>query len=83
MELFKNDPGHNLLPCDGIVNYYGKVLSQVEADHFLNELLHNIAWKNDEAVIFGKHIITRRKVAWYGDKEFSYTYSNITRQALA
>ena len=26
-----------------------------------------IAWRNDEAVIFGKKIITKRKVAWYGD----------------
>lgn len=82
MELFKCDPTQNLLPSDGEVNYYGKVLSPAEADYFLFELLHHIAWKNDEAVIFGKHIITRRKVAWYGDKEFSYTYSNITRQAL-
>ena len=82
MELFKYDPAHNLLPHDGIVNYFGRVLNRTEADQYLQALLHHIAWKNDEAVIFGKHIITRRKVAWYGDKEFSYTYSNITRQAL-
>lgn len=82
MELFKYDPAHNLLPHDGIVNYFGRVLNRTEADQYLHALLHHIAWKNDEAVIFGKHIITRRKVAWYGDKEFSYTYSNITRQAL-
>ena len=82
MELFKYDPAHNLLPHDGIVNYFGQVLNRIRADQYLQALLHHIAWKNDEAVIFGKHIITRRKVAWYGDKEFSYTYSNITRQAL-
>ena len=82
MELFKYDPAHNLLPHDGIVNYFGRVLNRTEADQYLQALLHHIAWKNDEAVIFGKHISTRRKVAWYGDKEFSYTYSNITRQAL-
>jgi alkylated DNA repair dioxygenase AlkB len=34
-------------------------------------------------VIFGKHIITARKVAWYADANFSYTYSNTTKQALA
>lgn len=83
MELFKRDPTQNLLPYEGEVNYYGRVLSQAQADYFLHELLHHITWRNDEAVIFGRHIITRRKVAWYGDKEFSYTYSNITRQALA
>lgn len=83
MELFKYDATQNLLPYEGVVNYYGRILNQAQADYFLHELLHHITWKNDEAVIFGRHIITRRKVAWYGDKEFSYTYSNITRQALA
>src|SRR5690606_40284895 len=34
------------------------------------------------AIIFGKEIITKRKVAWYGDKPFEYTYSNTTKLAL-
>lgn len=29
-----------------------------------------------------KKIITKRKVAWYGDEQFSYTYSNSTKVAL-
>jgi alkylated DNA repair dioxygenase AlkB len=33
-------------------------------------------------VIFGKHIVTKRKVAWYGDKNYDYTYSNTTKEAL-
>jgi alkylated DNA repair dioxygenase AlkB len=41
-----------------------------------------IDWKNDQAMVYGKLIITKRKVAWYGDMNFEYTYSNITRQAL-
>ncbi|MBZ5856150.1 alpha-ketoglutarate-dependent dioxygenase AlkB family protein [Flavihumibacter profundi] len=72
----------NLLPGDGVVNYFGIVLTRLEADYFFIRLLESIAWKNDEAVIFGKRIITNRKVAWYGDKGYSYTYSNITKQAL-
>lgn len=82
MELFKYDSTLNLLPYEGTVNYYGRVINPAEADQFLQKLLRDIQWKNDEAVIFGKHIITRRKVAWYGDDNFSYTYSNISRQAL-
>ncbi|MEM9834077.1 MAG: alpha-ketoglutarate-dependent dioxygenase AlkB [Bacteroidota bacterium] len=72
----------NLLPCDGIAHYYGKLLSLTEADHYLSCLLETIAWKHDEAVMFGKHIITKRKVAWYGDEAYSYTYSKKTKQAL-
>ena len=83
MDLFDNEPAYNLLPYDGIVNYYGKVLQHKEANDYLDRLLTTIEWKNDEAVIFGKHIITKRKVAWYGDSNFLYTYSNTTKQALA
>ncbi|WP_421889849.1 alpha-ketoglutarate-dependent dioxygenase AlkB family protein [Marinoscillum sp.] len=82
MELFNDltNPTRNLLPHDGTVNYYGKVIP--EADHYLHQLLHHIEWRPDEAVIFGKHITTKRKVAWYGDRPFDYTYSNTTKQAL-
>ena len=84
MELFENivDSTRNLLPQDGTVNYYGKILNQKEANDFYKTLLEAIEWKNDEAVIFGKKIITKRKVAWYGDENFEYTYSNSTKNAL-
>lgn len=72
----------NLLPYEGTVNYYGKLLSKKQADLYLNNLLQHIVWRNDEAVIFGKKIITKRKVSWYGEKPYAYTYSNITKHAL-
>lgn len=84
MDLFNNTLGntHNLLPKDGVVHYYGTVLGKAEADNYLAYLLEEIEWRNDEAVIFGKHIVTKRKVAWYGEKPFEYTYSNTTKRAL-
>lgn len=84
MDLFGNiiDKTKNWLPKDGTVNYYGKLFSPQEADYFLNILLHTIAWQNDQAIIFGKRIVTKRKVAWYGEKPFEYTYSNTTKLAL-
>ena len=72
----------NLLPFDGHADYYGQVLEAQEAQYFLGRMLADIEWRNDEAVIFGRHIITKRKVAWYGDDRYTYTYSNITRQSL-
>lgn len=85
INLFENasDPHENLLPKDGCVQYYGKVLNLKTADIYYKALLETIAWKNDEAVLFGKMIITKRKVAWYGEKPFAYTYSNTTKYALA
>ena len=84
MKLFdlEYDSSINLLPKEGTVNYYGVVFNQLEATNFYNKLLNDIEWKNDEAIIFGKKIITKRKVAWYGEKEFNYTYSKTTKQAL-
>ena len=45
MELFENivDSTRNLLPQDGTVNYYGKILNQKEANDFYKTLLelHN------------------------------------------
>lgn len=84
MDLFNNtiDKNRNWLPKDGTVHYYGKLLSKVRADKYLDRLLTTIDWRNDEAFIFGKRIITKRKVAWYGNKPFEYTYSNTTKRAL-
>lgn len=84
MDLFNTtlDSSYNLLPFDGIVNYYGPCVDSKLADSYFNYLLNQIEWKNDEAIIFGKHILTKRKVAWYGDLPFEYTYSNTTKQAL-
>jgi alkylated DNA repair dioxygenase AlkB len=83
MSLFNGDRLSNRLPKDGMVNYYGKVLASKEADQYFDLLMQNILWENDEVVIFGKHIVTKRKAAWYGDSDYSYTYSNTTKQALA
>ncbi|HEY9340876.1 MAG TPA: alpha-ketoglutarate-dependent dioxygenase AlkB [Hanamia sp.] len=84
MDLFNNeiDSSKNLLPKDGIVNYYGKLLTTQKANQYFDCLLNTIDWKNDQAIIYGKLIITKRKVAWYGDTDFEYTYSNTTKRAL-
>jgi alkylated DNA repair dioxygenase AlkB len=84
MDLFgENDLSRqNILPFDGTVQYFGKVFSLAESNHYLTALLKTIEWKNDEAIIFGKRIVTKRKVAWYGDQDFEYTYSNISKKAL-
>ncbi len=72
---------HNLLPYEGTVHYYGPIMTQQIADDFYDVLMQTIEWKNDEAIIYGKKIITKRKVAWYADQPFSYTYSKITKTA--
>lgn len=83
MDLFRQHIAqpNNLLSKEGTVKYYGAVMSLLEADDYFTRLFNRIEWKNDEVVIYGKRITTKRKIAWYGDKPFHYTYSNTTKQA--
>jgi len=71
----------NILPKDGVTEYYGKIFSDAECEKYYQYLFNQIQWENDEAVIFGKLIYTKRKVAWFGEKTFEYTYSNRTKYA--
>jgi len=82
MDLFSDNQITNLLPYDGTVFYFGKIVSLNEANRFFNTLYSAIEWRNDEAVVFGKHFITARKAAWYGTEEYNYSYSNTIKKAL-
>ena len=81
MDLF-TDGIRNLLPYDGTVHYFGPIISSSDSDLLFHSLLNTIEWKQDEAIIYGKHILTKRKVAWYGDRPFAYTYSRTTKFEL-
>lgn len=72
----------NLLPRDGNTTYFSEALPKELADNFFELLLQTIQWQHDHLVIFGKPIVTKRKVAWYGESNFQYTYSNATKTAL-
>lgn len=72
----------NRLPCDGAVHYIPDLFSPEEQTDVFADLLSGIAWEHDEVRLFGKKIVTARKVAWYGDEAFPYTYSHTTRVAL-
>lgn len=92
MDLFSslfpslNDEPLNILPKDGEVNYYGEIMPLSESDFYFDRLLNTIAWRCDQALVFGKLIETKRKIAWYADtvedKPYSYTYSGVTKQSL-
>lgn len=82
MELFEHLPTEeNLLPYDGEVLYHGQLLDGNECKHFYKALFEKVDWYHDKSIIYGKEIITKRKVAWYGSQPFEYTYSGVTRIA--
>lgn len=80
MDLFAPGPAANLLPCDGVVNYHGFILSASDAESLYQTLLAEIPWSHDELVLFGKRIVTAREVAWFGDAGLCYTYSGSTKR---
>ena len=80
MNMINNRP--NILPQDGIVLYYEKIIADEEVIELYESLLNNIQWENERVIMFGKEIITKRKVAFYSDPSISYRYASKTKIGL-
>lgn len=83
-DLFENNDmkSINLLPRDGEVYYYGNILDAATAAMYLDKCIRELSWEHDRAFIYGKEIVTKRKMAWYADEPVAYTYSGYTKMAL-
>lgn len=71
-----------IIQQDGEAVYYGNILTQEQKESYFNELLNGIQWVNEEVIMFGKTITTKRKVAFYANDLMEYTYSNKTKNAF-
>ena len=72
----------NLLPIDGKVRYFGGVLDPKKLEVYFSYLEKNLEWKQDQIKVFNKTRVTDRKVAWYGDSPFLYSYSGDSKVAI-
>ena len=70
MDLFNGDSHKNLLPFDGEVVDCGIVLNFEKSSEYFNQFITANFWEHDELIIFGKRIVTARKVAWFGDANY-------------
>jgi len=77
MNMIINNP--NILPQDGIALYFEKVLKDKQLELFYAALFNNIQWENERVIMFGKEIITKRKVAFFSDPSISYRYASKTK----
>lgn len=82
-EFRHSDSPINLLPRDGSAQYLPEVLSDVHAANLMDQLQTSLAWESDQLILFGKKITPRRKVAWVGDSDCSYTYSGVKKTPQA
>ena len=56
--------------------YYKDFILKKESTTLFKSLNKKIKWKQESVYLFGKQLNLDRKVAWYGDKEATYSYSN-------
>ncbi len=71
----------NIINQDGQAHYFGTIFNKEQNDYYFNELLNKIEWINENLIMFGKEITTKRKVAFYADSMIHYTYSNKTKKS--
>ena len=72
----------NLIPYDGIALYSKGFMDKDLANKYFDSFLTEIAWSQDRLKMFGREITTKRKVAWYGNQPYKYTYSKSDKFAL-
>ena len=73
--------GANLLPFDGGAYLIEAALTKAEADQAFTNLMETVDWRQEHAILFGRHIPVPRLTAWYG--EHGYGYSGIRHQPQA
>ena len=72
----------NIINKDGIAIYYGLILNEETLPSIYTILFNKIAWQQDQIMMFGKAITTKRKVAFYADNQIDYTYSSVKKKGL-
>ena len=70
------------LPEGVIVQVYKHFYSPSEADSLFNLLLDEIAWAEEDILMFGKWVKVPRLMCWYGDVEACYRYSGVMHTPL-
>jgi alkylated DNA repair dioxygenase AlkB len=61
---------------DGELQIARRFIFPDKANAYFQLLLHNIQWKQEEIVVFGKKHLEPRLTAWYADEGTHYAYSN-------
>lgn len=62
------------------VRYLADVFPAAEADQWFDRLQHEIDWRAETFVMFGRPVTPRRLTAWYGDPDAVYAYSGLVHK---
>jgi len=77
----KIQPGRLEMP-DAEVVFYRDFFSPSESQRLYDDLLRNVAWKQEIITIMGSKVPIPRLTAWYGDAGRDYSWSGITQHPL-
>ena len=60
------------------LEYFENVFNVNESKIYMKKLFTDIHWRREKIIMWGKEIVTKRRIAWYADKGKSYSYSGLT-----
>lgn len=72
----KNAIGHVKIQ-NGEYQFYPNFFNISESKKYFDELIHNISWKQESMIMYGKKIPFPRLTSWYGDTDKPYSFSGI------
>ena len=60
------------------VKYIENFFNLDESQLYMRQLKQSVLWRREKIKMWGKEIVTKRRIAWYADDGKSYTYSGST-----
>lgn len=69
----------SLIKADNLsVEYIENFFDFDQSQLYMKHLTNDIKWKRERIRMWGREIVTKKRIAWYADKDKSYTYSGST-----
>ena len=78
-------PENSLEPIplpDAELGFMRGFYDKARADELLDRLIHDVAWRQETIILYGKPCLQPRLTAWYGDPHARYRYSGMTLEPL-
>tara|TARA_B100002019_G_C21232819_1_gene581058 strand:- start:51 stop:662 length:612 start_codon:yes stop_codon:yes gene_type:complete len=73
------DKNSSLIKADNLsVEYIENFFDFDQSQLYMKHLTNDIKWKREKIRMWGREIITKKRIAWYADEGKSYTYSGST-----
>ncbi len=60
------------------VKYIENFFNLDESQLYMRQLTQSVLWRSEKIKMWGKEIVTKKRIAWYADDGKSYTYSGST-----